>query len=335
MTLDAYRLALAGTGALKMKALALLAEGTFESRFEAAVILHEVARAEQRAVRALGHPPDDVKLASAVERCWCLLEGLDLPGAANAYGEVLEASKKLPAHQAAAMRARLEPKFEEMRARYGSAIERLSSTRRARSERSLQVPPPRDDELEGILREFPGTASLWFWRSINATQARDAWSHVRKAARLEPDDSRFVAGSLRLASDVLSGSELDEFLESTRATILPEKATGDVWLFLALAYVVRAQSERAGVRRTASLRRALDACIEGASRSGSLAAIEPGLHQTLLAVRLAVNAMLEGRRPDEAVLYEAGLGELAVVTPRNHPTDVIAALRRKASELAA
>jgi hypothetical protein len=335
VNLDAYRLSLAGTGRLKMRALALLAEGTNDARFEAAVMLHEVARAEQRAVRALGQPSDEVRLSSAVERCWCLLEGLDLPGAANAYGDVLEASKNLPPEQAVAMRSRLEPRFEKTRAQYAKAVQALSSVRRVRSgEPSWSAPPPRDEELDRVLREFPGVASLWFWRSLAARRPRDAWSFVRRAARLEPDDSRFVAGSVRLASTVLSRDELKEFVDTTTQALTTETAAADVWLFLALAHVDLASSDR-GAQKASRLRMALDACIEGASRVGSTPAVEGGLHQTLRAVRLAVTAMLDGRTPDESVLYEAGLGELAAETPQKRRTDVIAVLRKKALELAA
>jgi hypothetical protein len=153
-------------------------------------------------------------------------------------------------------------------------------------------------------------------------------------AKLEPDDSRHVARLVQLASDVLSRAELGEFLETTRMALRPETATADVWLFLALAYVDQARREK-GARKMESLRRALDACIEGASRSGSAPGIEVGLHQTLLAVRLAVAAMLDGRTPVERVLYEAGLGELAVETSQRLRKDVMALLRRKATELAA
>jgi hypothetical protein len=327
VNLDAYKLALAGTGRLKMRALALLAEGTPESRFEAAVLLHEVARAEQRAIRAIDGAPPEVRLASAVERCWCLLEGLDPRAAGNAYGDVLAASKQLPIARASAFRARLEPKFKRVHSDYATAMNRSPTFRRdARGQRVSSAVAPTDAEVGALLRLFPGTPWLWFQRSLIARRHADAWKFIRAAAKLEPDDNAYLAGSLRIASQVLPKSELEAFLDANSDAARSPNASADVCLFFAFAQVERAASE-GGERRAESLRRALDACLDGESRAASIPSVQGGLRPTLFALRLAVAEELAGRTPNESVLYQAGLGTLAVTAlPKRH-AHVIALLR--------
>lgn len=329
MNLDAYKLALAGTGRLKMRALALLAEGTGESKFEAAVLLHEVARAEQRAIRALEGASNEVRLASAVERCWCLLEGLDPYGAGNAYGEVLAASNGVPLARATAFRARLEPKFKKVHADYANALSRSPTFRQASRGRTSSAITPTEAEVEALLRLFPGMPWLWFQRSLIARRPADAWRFVRAAAKLDPDDNAYLAGSLRIASRALSKAELVDFLDATHDTVRSPDASADACLYYAFAQVERAQNE-VGKGRDASLRRAQDACLDGESRAPSRRSAEVGLRRTLLALRLAVTEELAGRRPDESVLYQAGLGQLVVKASPRKQADVIGLLRDSA-----
>jgi hypothetical protein len=323
MNLDAYRLALDGTGRHKMRALSLLAEGTRESRFEAAALLHDVARAEQRAVRALEQLSHEVRLAASVERCWSLIEGLDPPAAANAYGEVLRASEALSDEQSDAMRARLDPKFAKVQKAYANALVRAPTLQHLGAQRSLGH--VKDKELEALLEEFPGVAKLWFARGLAAKNAKDAWRSIRRAARLEPEDDRFRAGSLQLVGQVLSGDELREFLDAAYESLSTSRA--DVCLFYALAEIEYAQGNGGNkVARRASLSRAREASLEGESRSASVANVETGLRPALHAVRILADTILAGRKPEVAVLYEAGLGEL-VVTAQRHGGDLLAVIR--------
>ena len=52
------------------------AEGGADARYEASVLLHEAARAEERTLLAASAPSFETKLASAIERCGCLIEYL-------------------------------------------------------------------------------------------------------------------------------------------------------------------------------------------------------------------------------------------------------------------
>lgn len=69
MTLAEYRSLLAPAGKAKMRAGALLAHGDDEGRFEAAVLLHDAARSELRAVDALDAPSIETRLTARVEAC--------------------------------------------------------------------------------------------------------------------------------------------------------------------------------------------------------------------------------------------------------------------------
>ena len=118
-------------------------------------------------------------------------------------------------------------------------------------------------------------------------------------------------------------------VDATHDSVRSPDASADACLYYAFAQVERAQNE-VGKGRDASLRRAQDACLDGESRAPSRRSAEVGLRRTLLALRLAVTEELAGRRPDESVLYQAGLGQLVVkASPRKH-ADVIGLLRDSA-----
>lgn len=89
MTLEAYREIKQGGGKLKMKALVRLAQGRDDARFEAATLLREAARAEERALQLLESPAAEVRLGVAIERCACLVDALAPTAAAVAWGDVL------------------------------------------------------------------------------------------------------------------------------------------------------------------------------------------------------------------------------------------------------
>src|SRR5207249_4047477 len=118
---EPYRLALSESSKLKLRALALLAEGGDDAAFRAAVLFHAAARAERRALQLLEAPAPETRLRSAIERCGCLIDGLD-PAAIEAWGDVLEASEHLSAGVVAALRSRIDPGFAAFLTRYGDVM---------------------------------------------------------------------------------------------------------------------------------------------------------------------------------------------------------------------
>jgi hypothetical protein len=80
MIAEARRLALLEAGKLKLAAKARLAEGGEAAPYEAAVLYHAAARAEQRTLLVMEAPSPEARLANAIERCACLIEGFDAMG---------------------------------------------------------------------------------------------------------------------------------------------------------------------------------------------------------------------------------------------------------------
>ena len=104
---------------LKLAAKARLSEGGNDARYEASVLLHEAARADERALLATSAPSPETKLASAIERCGCLIDGRDLLAVLErAWPDVLEASEWVPVQTAAAMRSRIDAKMSAFMAEH-------------------------------------------------------------------------------------------------------------------------------------------------------------------------------------------------------------------------
>lgn len=112
---EVYAIHLSSTSKLKMNALGKLAEGTPAAVFGACVLLHEAARGERRAVESLPAASSVTRLASAIEECWCLIEGRDPPAAAQAWGQVLAAVDQVDRAVHAPMLARLSPLYAATR----------------------------------------------------------------------------------------------------------------------------------------------------------------------------------------------------------------------------
>jgi len=326
MNLDAYRLALSGSGKLKMRATALLAEGGAERRVEAAMLFHEAARAERRAFAVLEAPPPEVRLAAAIEECWCLLEGFDPRAAAIVWGEVLRESERVTPDVAKAMRARLDRKFEAEMSAYRAALVRLYAVRARAggaplSERKLAS---LQREIDALLARFPGESALWWERSRLAELSGDmpkAWEALRTACRLNRDDARLAALSVLLAARALPQAEADAYLASELAGM--ERAAPEVCLLYAFAELVMA--ERWG-RDKARWKRALASVNEGLSREG----VTKALKRTMRAVRLLLEALLAGREPGVEVLYIAGLGDVVASAPPDREEDVVVMLEAAA-----
>ena len=86
-------------GKARLHARTLLAEGDPAERFEAAVLLHDAARAELRALQALEDPSIKTRLAARVEACGCLLLGLDVLSAIPVWRDVEQiAQERLAGH---------------------------------------------------------------------------------------------------------------------------------------------------------------------------------------------------------------------------------------------
>src|SRR4051812_34262423 len=114
-----------------MQGLVRLAQGGDDARFEAAALLREAARAEERALRLLESPAPEVRLGVAVERCACLVAAFAPTAAAVVWGEVLVEGDGLPEDVVRAERTKLDPRYEALQRAHLTALARAPTLRAA------------------------------------------------------------------------------------------------------------------------------------------------------------------------------------------------------------
>jgi len=333
MTDDRYALTLASSGKLKLRAKALLADGSADAIFTASVLLHEAARAQRRATELLPECPPLTRLTSAVEECACLVEALDPPGAADAWGDVLRSKDGLDAKAVRAVVSRLGPKYESLHGAFARAVAASPALLAMRNARTIDGLTAAErstarKELAVVLATFPGVTSFW-WLGYRLAEAEDdksaAWDALRRARELEPNNPRFRAMSLLVAAWALPLAAAERHLESARGSL--ERSEAELCLMYAVAQIslARKASEADRKRRW---RHARDAADIGVAR-----ATTGGLRKDLRAVQLVLRELLAGRKPTIDVLYLAGLGELASIAKTNENiVDLLTTRFRRESE---
>jgi hypothetical protein len=309
---DIYRVHLMSGSKLKMNALGKLAEGTTKTIFDACVLLHEAARAEERALASLPTTAAVTRLGTAIEVAWCLVEGRDPPGAAAAWSEIVLLREAVDSTTADGMLSRLEPLYA--RAHDGFA-KRLSKCRTLGAARSPQVlvPPSLPEatkalaEVDNILRYYPGASSFW-WAKYRILEHLDnfkeAWIALSHARLLEPQRAGFLAMSLLLSVRALSAKEAALYVGSFRSRL--EGAGASVCLLYALAAIELARKGDTKARWS-------DA--RNAANAGLAQATSPTLRSALRATQLLLDALAVGKAPTLDIFYRAGLGDVAASMP--------------------
>jgi hypothetical protein len=330
VTSDAYDRALAEGGKMKLRAGALLAFGDDESRFQAAVLLHEAVRAERRALVALSSHDPQTLLRFAIERCGALLDGLDPLEASRAWGEVLIASEGVPADQARALRARIDPKYARQEKEFGAQLRKNHLVLQEGALVSTSTPGTRArKELAALLKVYPGVADLWFRQCrLFEREGRilDAWRSLERARQLMPEEPAFEAAGLWLAPRVLSLADVSARYQSVFAAI--RRAPAEVCLFYALGEAVTMPaSESSGARRERA-GRVRRAAIEGQARQGT----RDRVRRYLRALELLADAIDAGSSPSDDSLYRAGLGDLVVSAPQTARRDPVGLLARSVEQ---
>lgn len=334
MILDAYRPIKSGGGKLKLRALAILAEGREDAPFEAATLLREAARAEDRALRLLTMPSAETRLGAAVERCGCLVDALAPTAAAVAWGDVLVEGDGLPEDVVRAYRAKLDPDYEALQQAHQKAITAaplLSAacflwpavTDKARAHR----------ELSRLLAQFPGEFELWYMRYQASALDKDdaaAWSALERARALEPDNQFALGAELLLVPRVLSAPDAEARLDAAYSVLRRSGAAldADACLCFALAsFEIAETSERRRLHHV----RALEVAELGAAA---------GLDSThakadLRVVRALASDLLAGRTPTVDAFYRAGRGDLvarATAKDRKDPVRILTRGSNRAME---
>ncbi|HZI09678.1 MAG TPA: hypothetical protein VE153_04745 [Myxococcus sp.] len=330
MTAEHYQLGLGESGRLKLRATALLAEGGDTRTFEAAVLLHDAARAEARALLSLETPSPEVRLASAIEQCACLVEGLDPMLAARAWGRVLDAAGAVPETPATAMLSRLKPRYARLESAFGSALRKSPLV--ARHSGSLELLPTQERqryvrEARQLLARFPGTPGLW-WAACRIDQLqgrpRAAWDSIQRACQLDPDNGHYDAVRLWLMPRVVPEKEVDAYLARSYAGI--HLASPEVCLVYALQEMERAR--RHAATRAFRLERAFEAVLQGRGR----VQVEQPMGQYLRAAQFLLSEQLKGGEPTLDLLYRAGLGDLIVSAPGVERRDPFRLLSRQVTQ---
>jgi hypothetical protein len=251
------RMALLEAGKLKLAAKARLAEGGPDARFDAAVLYHTAARAEQRALLAVEAPSSGARLASAIERCACLILGFDASEVLETgWADVLVQSSAVEKETAAAMRVRIDEMMKGFVAKYQKVLAKMPA----------HAAPTRRD-LDRFLVAFPGDAFGWASRSAASFEDGDvaqAWEDIRRARELVPQEESFLGWELRLVSKHLPTAEAEARLAEAYTRIERDGASPNVcfgFIFAALDLAPKS------ARREELLRQALNAAAMEAARA--------------------------------------------------------------------
>lgn len=329
---EAYRQTKSGGGKLKLRALALLAEGGAERRFEAATLYRAAARSEAQALRMLPAPSAETRLGVAVERCGCFVRALAPTAAAVAWGHVLVESEGVPPEAARATRMKLDAEFAAQQEAHQKGIGAAPTLQaagfvwpavanRARARR----------ELKQLLTAFPGEVELWHLlhqAHLADGKADAAWEALARARALEPENFTILGSELLLVPRVLDVNAAEDRLDAVWSTLRQASAEldADVCLCFALASL--------GLARR-SKRAALHYQRTNAIVDLGLAAPLDSTHakDRLRAVRGLLADLLVGRRPGVDVLYRVGLGDLVTRAPMGDRDDAVLILTQSSHRL--
>lgn len=309
MTLEAYRETKHGGGKLKMQALVRLAQGGDDARFEAAALLREAARAEERALRLLESPAPEVRLGVAVERCACLVAALAPTAAAVAWGEVLVEGDGVPEDVVRAERTKLDPQYEALQHAHQKALAVAPTLRAA----GFFVPAVTGKararrELDRLLRLFPGEVELWYMRYQATFFEKDyaaAWAAMSKMRDLEPAHPFVHSAELVLVPLALPTEEAEKRLDAAYSNLRRGTVTVDAEVFLSFALASLSLAKKSS-RPPLHYQRALEIAELGAAAGLDATQAKSNLR----VVRAVAKDLLAGRTPTLDAFYRAGRGDL-------------------------
>lgn len=226
-----------------MRARDVLAEGDPTRRFEAAVLLHDAARAELRALSELDDPTIETRIAAMIEACGCVLLGLDPLAAVPIWHDVEQLALGLAPEASRATLAPLAPQCRKEQRSLRTLWQKSPTLARA----DTFLPPLTGHptrarrELAALLDRFPGSAQLWLGRCVDRDHEGDsaaAWEALTQARQIEPDAPSIEATELWLLPRVFDTPEALLRLDAHRAGL--DRAPPELCLGYALAELVLA-----------------------------------------------------------------------------------------------
>lgn len=297
-----HREALHESTKLKLRATALLAEfGDDPERvFEASVLFHEAARAEQRALRALEAPTPATTLCSLMEVCTCLIDGRDPARLELEYAQYLRVHDTLAETESSPLRQkflrRLEPFLREHEDAIRSAPPGLlqdpisfwsqAAIDKASRKRALKF-------ISMLLDRFPGSSASWLVQAllmaVDGREGPAAWAALRKARQLEPFSSE-LAMFAHVLAHALPGEKAWLHLDGAYRQLLGRKPDiAESFGFVLGALMVAEVSS--APRRGELCSRAEKIAVEAIARVGELS--DQG--RVLVLLRLVGAKMRDGR----------------------------------------
>lgn len=245
---DPYLALLTQSGKRKFKATMRLPYRDAESRFEAAVLFHEAADLEDQALSLISEPSAEVRLGAAIERCACLILGLDVFGSISAIHEVERLSANLPMSTANLLQERLEPMVKVLRRDFHELLSKSPILVGAafRWERIAHKDKLKArEELAHWLERFPGDPIFYLIHSraaVDARQLDEARRAAMRAYRLQPSNPYcrwvqllFVADAMGNPDALMSQADALEHLTRTHDDLLREPADALVYLGFMIA----------------------------------------------------------------------------------------------------
>lgn len=322
MISEPQRLALLEGSKLKLAAKARLAEGGKDARYEAAVLLHAAARAERRALLAVEAPSPEARLANAIERCGCLIDGLDpMAVLEEGWPAVLDASARVEERCAASLRSRIDPRMSAFITDYQQALAKLpalgawmESGAPWKNLRALSR------ELDRFLSHFPGDARMWCMRSgafMDAGAVAEAWTAIRRARSLSPEDTLIRQAELWIMPQHLPPAEVAAKLDALYAELEGGEPNADLCFGFVSAAIQLAA-------RTGFPRQLLQQALDVATAGWRVPPLWQNDRKMFRAMQLILHELLAGRKPTIEILYRCGLGHWAVANPgRNDPMAIL------------
>jgi hypothetical protein len=308
---------------LKLRALALRAEGGDDAAFRSAVLFHEAARTERRGLTALREVSPTTQLRSLVEQCSCLVDGRNPHYVIDqSWGDVLEQRQRVDGSTGEALTKRLLPKVTALIAEFQRTQHKAKELFQSRIAETREQARLQLQQAQQVVRTFPGDVLVWVRGAAlynTVEEPEQAWQWIRRARELDPDLTLARMAEIGLSVAALPDAESAVFLDAVFSQLDRGPASPDECMGFCSAALVLAKRE---VERKKHLQRCASIAVLGLSQASSL----PLQHSYFRAVKLVADAWLAKQPMSVDLLYRSGLGrwiEPSRMHGKTDPVDIL------------